>query len=381
MTKVGKPATARKPLRHVLMLLGCYQRLIHRGIARYAREHGWHLDARFAVDRFYPDGWAGDGILYHPADIQAFYPKLKALGVPIVCLGWMDYPAHPRVSSDKRRVGRLAARHFMERGFTQFALYQDLPEGEISPLEGYREELLAHDRKCLCIAAQKGEASSARIQRTGLILAKARHPVAVFARDDHSAAEVIDACLSAGLLVPEQVSVLGVNNDELVCEALRVPLSSIDCDLDGMGYEAAAQLDRLMSGEALGSYVTMIPPKEVITRQSTDILAYDNLELVKAVQFIRQNSQAGIGVMNVVAATGASKRKLSTLFQAMLGRSILQEITQHRLAHACRLLETTDLTVEAIAAEAGFPNRRRLHLTFLRGKGVTPRGSRTSVRR
>jgi LacI family transcriptional regulator len=260
-------------------------------------------------------------------------------------------------------------------------VYQDTV-GEFHPrLESYEEELKRHGHDCLRMFARKGETGPERIRRTGQVLVKARHPVAVFARDDHAAAEVVDACLSAGLLVPEEVAVLGANNDELVCDALRVPLSSIDCNLEGMGYEAASQLDRLMNGEVIGPYVTMIPPKEVITRQSTDILAYDDLDLVKAVQFIRQNSQSGIGVMNVVAATHASKRKLSMLFQAKLGRSILQEITRCRLAHACRLLETTGMKVEAVAAEAGFPNRRSLHIAFQRENGVTPRQHRANTRR
>ncbi len=371
--KDAKTAAAKKPLRHVLMLLGCYQHLTHRGIARYAREHGWHLDARFAVDRFFPKGWVGDGILYHPADIESFYPRLKALDVPMVCLGWLDYPAHLRVAMDTRAVGRLAAQHFLERGFKRFAVYQDTTGGFHPRLESYDEELRRCGCDCLRIFARKGETGPQRIRRTGQILAKARHPMAVFARDDHAAAEVIDACLSAGLVVPEEVAVLGANNDPLVCEALRIPLSSVDCDLEGMGYEAASQLDRIMNGQKTSPYITMLPPKGVVVRQSTDILAYDDLDLVKAVQFIRQNSRTGIGVMNVVSATRASKRKLSMLFQAHLGRSILQEITRHRLAHASRLLETTGMKVEGIAVDAGFPNRRSLHVAFQREYGMTPK--------
>ncbi len=206
-------------------------------------------------------------------------------------------------------------------------------------------------------------------------------PLAVTAENDDLAAEVIFASQEEHLLVPEQVAVLGVMNDELRCNFTTVPLSSIDDNAEGMGFTAAELLDKLMAGEKIPQGLTRVPPIGVVTRQSTDILAIENTDVAMALKTIWTRYRDPINVEEVAAGVPISYRRLHDLFVEHVGRSMSDEIARLRVEHAARQLAETDKKVHSIAVESGFPDANRMVKVFRRIKGMTPGQFRAFSRR
>jgi LacI family transcriptional regulator len=170
-----------------------------------------------------------------------------------------------------------------------------------------------------------------------------RRPVGIFCYNDYVATDIVDVCIEADLNVPEQVAVVGVDNDPVLCDCTHVPLSSVRHDLEGMAYEAAALLDRLMDGKAPPVTPKLIAPIGVVTRKSTDMLAVEHPEVAKALRFIQSNfSRTNLSVGSIVEAGKLPRRSLEMAFRNELNRSILSEILRVRLKHAQNLLQTTE---------------------------------------
>jgi LacI family transcriptional regulator len=191
---------------------------------------------------------------------------------------------------------------------------------------------------------------------------------------------VLDACRGAGLAIPDEVAVLGVDNDELLCELAAPPLSSVMPNTLRTGYEAAALLDRMMRGEAVRPVAHLIPPVGVVARQSTDVLALDDRAVAQAVRFIREHACEGINVGDVLRGVPLSRRVLEQRFRRLLGRTPREEILQVRLARVKQLLTETDLTLYRVAERTGFEHVEYLSVVFKRETGRTPRQFRTAAR-
>ena len=205
-------------------------------------------------------------------------------------------------------------------------------------------------------------------------------PLAVFSYNDCVAADVIDACGEAGLLVPEAVAVMGVDNDVVLCESVRVPLSSVCHDLEGMAYQAAALLDRLMDGNKAPAEVLRVQPKGVVTRRSTDIVAIDNLQVARALRCILDHySNALLGVNDVVGATDFSRRELEKAFRKELQRTINEEITRVRMDRVKDLLATTTMKAVEISAATGFSRTNHFFRTFRKLVGLSPKVYRAKL--
>jgi LacI family transcriptional regulator len=197
-------------------------------------------------------------------------------------------------------------------------------------------------------------------------------PVGLMACNDICGREVLQACAAAGLRAPDDVAVVGVDNDELMCELSNPPLSSIALDVEKAGYEAARLLDSLMSGHFAGEHVVQVEPVYVVTRQSSEIMAPDDPNVATALQFIKTHAGQPIGVSHVVEHAGVSRRTLERRFARALGRSISSEITQCRLERAKRLLLETDLPSLRVAAGAGFGTVKTFNRVFRRAAGISP---------
>jgi LacI family transcriptional regulator len=204
-------------------------------------------------------------------------------------------------------------------------------------------------------------------------------PVGLMACNDICGREVLQACAAAGLRVPDDVAVVGVDNDELMCELSSPPLSSIALDVEKAGYEAARLLDSLMSGHLAEERVVQVEPVYVVTRQSSEIMAPDDPCVATALQYIKTHAGQPIGVSHVVEQTNASRRTLERRFSRALGRSISSEITQRRLERAKRLLLETDLPSYRVAAAAGFGTIKTFNRVFRRALGVSPRRFRQNA--
>jgi LacI family transcriptional regulator len=205
-------------------------------------------------------------------------------------------------------------------------------------------------------------------------------PLAVMALNDHVAIEVLEACETAQLRVPERVAVLGVDNDQLVTNLTSVPVSSVDSSRERIGYEAAALLDRLIDGQPKPREPILIPPAGVVTRTSTDILAVPDADVAIAIRYIWAHACEPISVNDVAAETSLSRRRMQDLFLRHVGHTISDEIRRRRVDHAKRLLAETQTKVGLIANQSGFGSAERMSKVFKQVVGLTPHAYRERYR-
>lgn len=354
-----------------------------KGAARYAREHRWHIVADMIYTAKIPVGWQGDGILSFIGYRDDLAEFILSSGLPTVEISMVRNEINlPRVEGDSEMIGRLAADHFLERGYRHYAwapMIDDVINAE--RYRGFANRLAREDFTCHLLPAadtRHGDPAmrdwAARRKILKVELKRLPKPLAVFCYNDCVAADIIDACEDAGLLVPEAVGVMGVDNDTILCESVRVPLSSVCHDLEGMAYQAAAMLDRLMSGKKAPKDVLRVPPTGVVTRRSTDMVAVDNLQVARALRFIGDNfTNPLLGVNDVVSATGISRRALEKAFRQELRRSPNEEILRVRMNAVKRLLDTTTLKAVKISAMSGFSRTNHFFRTFRKFFGTSPK--------
>jgi LacI family transcriptional regulator len=200
------------------------------------------------------------------------------------------------------------------------------------------------------------------------------------AQSDHRAAYLLSACEAAGVSVPEQVAVVGVDNDEQACELAAVPLSSVDCNRELMAYRGAQLLDRLMHGGRKPRRPLTIAPQGVVVRRSSDVYAVADPATARALQFIRRHHCEPISVEDVIQASRTSRCGLYRAFRQHVGRPVGQEIDRQRVEHARRLLRETPDKLHAIARLSGFSGPEHFARTFRRVTGETPSAYRRQTR-
>jgi LacI family transcriptional regulator len=205
-------------------------------------------------------------------------------------------------------------------------------------------------------------------------------PVGIFASTDIWGVQLAEVCRQTGLRVPEDVALVGVDNDDLLCEVARPSLSSIALPTERIGFEAAALLDRILARERPSLRPRLLPPIGVVARQSSDVLALDDPEVAAAVRFIREHSHTSIGVKDVLRAVTISRRSLERRFQAALDRTVWEEIRRAHLERAKSLLAGTAMPMWAVAEQAGFSDPRQLSVVFRQETGLTPTAYRGRVR-
>lgn len=372
---------AKRRLPNVALLIETsrsYGRDVLRGIGDYARVHGPWLFYLSTESRpnVVPsrDEWDGDGIIAQPHQDMELVRQLVNRGVPVVSLsGPPGMGGLPAVRPNQEAVAELAMNHFRDRGFVRFA-YCGSPAERLWPPTGELFRKLAEKAGYPCDVYAPGydpEARTLRLAQMADWLKSLKKPVALLAGNDPRAREVLDACRLAGLHVPEEVAVLGVNDDELICEMANPPLSSVMHNARRIGYEAAAMLHRLMSGKKVAADI-VVDPIGVRTRQSTDLLAIEDPEVAKAVRFIRENACNGIRVDDVLKEVALSRRALEKRFRAAVGRPPHMEIRRVQLERVKELLVTTDYKLERIAEIAGFSTAQYLAGLFHRVMKMTP---------
>jgi len=361
-----------------------YARGLLAGIRKYVRIHGpWnvHLWEHGRGDRppKWIADWDGDGVLARVENKQ-IARALADLRTPIVDLSSHRHlPNVPAVTTDDAAIARLAFEHFAERGFRHFAYCGDERFAWSIGRGGFFDELVRHaGLNCEHYNAATGQCVDGDAETDAIAewLRGLLRPTAVFAGYDARGQQVLEACQRAGLSAPEQVAVVGVDNDELLCELAPVPLTSVIPDTQRTGWEAAELLSRLMKGEQIEPTVHRIPPRGIAMRQSTDVSAVDDVHIAKAARFIRENACMGIGVVDVVAAVPMGRRLLEKRFRSMLGRTLRQEITRVQMQRVKELLVGTDLSLAEIAGRAGFKYVEYLTFVFKREFGMSPSGYR-----
>ncbi len=349
------------------------------GVARFACAHNWHLNCEMAFSGHIPEGWRGDGIitvLDSRDDVVDFVQRSK---VPVVDLSVIRPDIEvPRVSGDHRAIGQTAGELFTERGFQHFAWFttRDDPAARLRE-QGFRQTV---ERQAVTLeswifpARARARADEWSVRSQWLIkrLKAIPKPAAVFAFHDGEAANVLDACLLGGIDVPEEVAILGVDNNPIVCESVRVHLSSVNHDLEGLGHAGAEVLEGLMNGGKPPQSPILIPPRGITERRSTDALAVKELPVRVALQFMRRHYPRLIGPDDAAREAGVPRAHLELEFRKLFHHSMRSELARIRLQRAKELLLTSELPVADVAARTGFNTAQYFNNVFRRETGLTP---------
>jgi len=375
---------ARRRIPRVALLIETsrtYAGEILAGVRRFVAERGpWssYLELR-ASDSTPPSwlkDWDGDGLL-----VRTFSEETAALvaatGLPAVELrSPVLSPRLPFVGSDNVRIGRMVAEHFVERGHRHFAVHSLHTEPFFTErVRNYAEALAELGHACHELPetsserAEDWEKAQRRLVRwlTGL-----PKPVAVFAANDQLGVRLLEACRRGGLAVPEEVAVVGAENEETLCGFATPTLSSVQFDGQAVGYAAAGLLDRLMRGRRAPAGPTLIPPKGMVVRGSSGLIAHPDRLVAQALRIIREQALSGLDVNALCRRLNASRSTLDRRMKAALRRSPKEEIHRVRFAEVERLLRETRLTVAAVADQTGFRHSHYLQSVFRARYGMTP---------
>ncbi len=373
----------QRPIRIGLVFTYSYSYLrgIVRGIRMYAETR-----PRWLFTSVFPEGSSlrnlralkPDGVIA-AIDTEALAKALHSWRRPLVNVAAVLPDLRiPRVGVDSVAVGRLAAEHFVERGLRSFA-FAGHPDWLFSSQReaGFRQGIEAagglvdsyHDRTLrffdpLC----QHWPLNRRVHRW---LRRLPKPVGVFTPGDLWGLQLTEACRQTDLRVPEDVAVLGVDNDEL-CELERPTLSSVIVPAEQIGREAAALLDRLLAGAKPPQQPVLLPPHGVMTRRSSEVLAIDDPEVVAAARFIRGHGHVPLRVLDVLKEVPIGRRSLERRFRNALGRGLWAEIRRVHVELAKRLLTETDLPMKTIAEQSGFTDFRHMAVAFRQDPGLSP---------
>jgi LacI family transcriptional regulator len=383
------------PRRHHVALLietsNAYARGLLRGIHAYSREHGgWSLylgeQRRGEPAPRWLASWHGDGIIAR-IENAVIARTVRGLGVPAIDVSAArTMPELPYVETDDPAIARLAAEHLLQRGFRHFGFCGDHRFNWSKSREQHFQRLIV-EAGADCRIYRPPDAARGPIPwereryALGRWLRSLPRPVGIMAAYDIRGREILDVCRELRINVPDEAAVLGVDNDELLCELADQPMSSIIPDTRRTGYEAARLLDQMMSGQTIAPGAYLIPPLGIATRLSTDVLATDDTDISTAVRFIRSHAVEGINVDDVLRAVPLSRRVLEARFQKVLGRTPHEEITRTRLERVKELLTETDLSLTAVAHRTGYKHVEYLSVVFKRETGMPPGEYRARSRR
>jgi LacI family transcriptional regulator len=369
-----------------------YGRELMRGIIQYQNEvNEWSIC-------FQPHGygdpppawlesWQGDGILARIIDQRmadaVLRKRLPTVDLRAAC-GDLGIP---RIDMANDEIARLAFSHLWDCGFRNFG-FCGLPVGQNRWLDErrkmFQQAAKAAGADCYVCLGRRGQDRHASLKderpRFSQWLAALPKPIGILAANDDHGQQLLDACQSMRIRVPDQVAVIGVNNDEFLCNLSHPPLSSIDVNLHGVGYRAAAMLDRLMAGQEVPDPLIRCLPRRVVPRASTDIHMFGDPDFEAALAFIRRSACNGITVPDVAGYLNISRRVLERRFQTFLGRSPNDEIVRVRLERSKELLAGTNLTIAEISERIGFGTASYLCQVFRRRLGFSPAEFRGTTR-
>ena len=374
--------------KRVLVALGWYDYRLHRGIEKYAEQHAWSLSANLAREKVLPWGWRGDGILAWLGAWDELAEFVELQNKPTVDFSFRrPHLQFPRVLEDHARAAELVAEHFLSRGFANFKFYSDSPNWSYEERGGgFVAALKAAGHSCTWLKWHESPSfQSDRDQwnRKRLWLAtrlrRAPKPLALFAANDQHALDVMEACEAANLKVPDEVAVVGAQNYLLAPDAMQTPISSVDTNLELLGYRGAELLDHLMQGRRPPKVPLRIPPAAVIVRKSSDLLAVAHQGVARSLRFIWEHSHEPISVQDLVGVAAMSRRGLHKAFTEHLKRTPGEEIHRARIERARKVLAETDYKMEVVAGMCGYHSANSFCVAFKQAIGQSPKQFRDSL--
>lgn len=372
------------PVKRVAILVETtrsYTRDLLSGVSRYLQSHGpWSTFLELRAFESSPPPWLadwdGDGILTRTHSVE-MAEAILAAGVPTVELRSTKHtPGLPFVGMDNALIGQKVAEHFLNRGYRRFAAYSLETESFFQERVGnFVERVRATGADCALLPAS-GESSPSDWEQnqTELMrwLESLEKPVGVFAANDQLGVRLLDACRRAALAVPEEVAVVGCEDEETLCEFASPTLTSVRFDGRAVGWFAAESLDRLMRGEALDPGPRLVPPRGIHVRASSDEFVIEDPVVLRAARLIRERACSGIKVGEVCRQIGVSRSTLDRHMKASLGRGAKDEILRIRFREVDRLLLASDLTIDLVAEQTGFAHAHYLQTAYRERFGTTP---------
>lgn len=354
------------------------------GIIDYYRKHSaWEIHRNELSQPYVmPEslaGWDGDGIvgeIYTDADAA----NLSALGIPLVNTSSSEIARDiPTVGVDNHAIGRMAAEHLVECKLDNFAFVGVVGLSHVRErYEGFVEVLDRDGNSCSLVQYQPTESSDDHVSEETVTpeqlmdaLKELELPVGIMASTDRVGFAVLEACRRLGLRSPEDVALIGVDNDEMYCNLAYSSMTSIAPNARQVGFSAAAMLDKLMDGEELAESRILVPPKRIHFRNSTDMTRSEYPEVARALRFIRNHANEFIDVTNVLDVVPVSRRWLEMKFKDEVGHGIYQEIRRVHIERAKELLLATDWPVSRVAKESGFNNTERFDFAFQKLLGMS----------
>jgi LacI family transcriptional regulator len=365
-----------------------------RGIARYAGESGpWALRHEPRTEQFqegwtpsWLNTWQGSGIIGRFGTDTMVHAVGKARVPTVDLLGQHSDGIFPQVYPDDAAIGRLAAEHLLERGFRNFGFIGWRHE-RWSDLRCSGFTTALRERGCECadfeLATFENLADSwdQFIEQAARWIREQPKPLGLMLCYDQIGPPVTQACREVGVAVPEEVAIVGVDNDEPICAICDPPLTSVCPNHEEAGYQSAALLDRIMSGElsmtSAASKPMLLAPRTVVVRQSSNVLAIEDPILSAALSMIREHACNGLQVSDVADRLPVSRSVLQRRFQAALKCSVHDEILRVQLEKAQELLRESDLSIRSVAEKSGFRYSEYMAAVFKARLGQTPRQYRT----
>jgi LacI family transcriptional regulator len=356
---------------------------IFAGVARYAHEHN---DFHCIIDDFADDTLKRSRGTAVPFDgvIGRVTPGLAAISkqrnVPLVNV-WYSSPVKsvPAVFSDNAGAGTLLAEHLLTRGIRRFlCIIRRDDVGEREQNENFRQLVLESGGSCKTLllplrfanSPSRWRPTKAAIERW---LDSVPSPAGVMAGVDIIARHVAQICTERGLRVPEDIAIAGGYNEPSICLYPEPSLTSVEFGLDRVGYEAARTMHKLLLGKNRQEQPVVLPPQELIVRQSSDFVYVDEEIVSSAIQFISKHNDRAISVDEVAVAVGVSRRTLEMRFEKHVGRSVAAEIRRMRIDQAKRLLASSEVSIFTVASLTGIGTPQQFARLFRREVGVSPR--------
>ncbi len=318
--------------------------------------------------------WKPDGIVWREGNSTL---AVESLDLPTIYVPLTKKSTkYPNILTNDKQIGTMVADNFLDRGFRNFAFYglgdnyfwsQGRQNAFAERIKNRKLDTNVYDDK------NKNKSRQARQQSIAKWLSSLPLPLALMICTDDCCHDCFEACRIAGLRIPDDVAIIGAGNDELVCDFVDPPLSSVAWNIEHAGYEAAGKLSNMMSGRQKNIDNNIyVNPLHIVTRRSSNILAIKDKHIAMAVHFIRNNTGRRIQVEDVVKAVPASRRVLYRRFKEVLGKSILEEIRSASMDYAAKLLLESNLSIAAIAMELGYDDAKNLSRMFTKEKGMTP---------
>jgi len=363
-----------------------YSKSLLKGISKYSAEHGPWTFCRMPL--YYREtvgikgildwakDWGADGIigqLYNDMDLDLVLDS----GMPIIAQDFKErFEVLPNITGDYHKMGMLGADYFLKKGFKHFAFYGfNNIVWSRERAEGFEQRINEHGYKVHYFEHRKARSTDIWHYKSNSLsnwLQKLPKPIALMTCDDNQGLHITEACRQNKIRIPEEIAVLGVDNDVMLCELSDPPLSSIAMDIEKGGYDAARLMEHMISNGNTSHYDIIVEATQVITRQSTDIYATNDEYIASTLRYIHQHIETNLQVDDVVKQVPLSRRSLEKRFLQITGYPIYKYISNLRIEKFTQKLLETDMTVFEIALDMGLSDSKNIARQFRQIKGCNP---------